>query len=293
MAHIQWFEKREGFIAAVDALQASVAECDAAIARSTSVRGHCPACDQPTVFQVGTGATFAGRPNLREGLRCEHCRLTARQRLMAIAVHEEAPRLPSKPYGLLLEKTTRLYRFIHAKWPWLAGSEFLGPHRISGRHYWWSTHWWRWRCTRHESITALSNATASLDLIAHSDVLEHVHDTRLAAHECVRVLRDGGVMLFTAPFFLHRDRSLLRGRLLADGSIEHLETPEYHGDGMSRSGIYTFHHFGWDLLDILREAGFSHVEIGLCHAPDEGLTWADPGGDAQWHIPPLLFRAVK
>ncbi|WP_158881882.1 methyltransferase domain-containing protein [Rhodanobacter sp. L36] len=293
MAHIQWFEKRAPFIAAVTALQGAMAERDAAIARSTSVPGHCPACDRPTVFQVSTSATFADRPNLREGLRCEHCRLTARQRLVALAMREEIPRMPSKPAGLLLEKTTLLYRFARAKWHWLIGSEFLGPQRISGRHYWWSTHWWRWRRTRHESITAFSLANQSVDLIAHSDVLEHVHDTALAALECVRVLRPGGVMLFTIPFFIDRDHSLLRGRPLADGSIEHLETPEYHGDGMSRRGIYTFHHFGWDFMDTLRAAGFSQVEIGLCHAPDEGLTSADPMGDSTWNIPPILFRAVR
>ncbi len=293
MAHIRWFENRESFTVAVEGLRDAIACQDMLVARSTSVHGHCPACDMPTVFQVNTGAMFADRPNLREGLRCKHCLLTARQRLVVMAMRQEAGRLEKAPQGLLFEKTTRLYRFAHARWPWLAGSEYLGDGRVSGRHYWWSTHWWRWRRTRHESITSCSCASASLDLLVHSDVLEHVYDTKQAAVECARVMRTGAIMLFTAPFFADRDHSLLRGHPLDDGSINHLETPEYHGDGMARGGIYTFHHFGWDLFDIFREAGFSRFEIGLCHAPEEGLTSADPAGGQATNAPPILFRAVK
>jgi SAM-dependent methyltransferase len=293
MANIQWFESRKDFDAAMAQMQDVIARLDTPIAKAESVQGRCPACDRPTVFQVNTGATFADRPNLREGLRCEHCLLTARQRLIFAATQKEIGDPPKPLRGLMLEKTTRLYRFAHARWSWLTGSEYLGDNHVSGRQYWWSTHWWRWRRTRHESITSFSYASDSLDLLVHSDVLEHVYDTRQAMLECARVLHAGGVMLFTAPFFTHRDRSLLRGRPLDDGSIEHFEAPEYHGDGLARGGIYTFHHFGWDLFDTLRKAGFSRVEIGLCHAPEEGLTSADPMGGPESNLPPILFRAVK
>ena len=293
MAQIQWFQSRESFTAAAESLREAIAQRDAPIARAARVSGRCPACERKTVFEVNTGAMFADRPNLREGLRCAHCRLTARQRLILLAMQQEAGRLPAPLHGAILEQTTRLYRVAHARWRWLAGSEYLGDGHVSGKHYWWSTHWWRWRRTRHESITSFSHPTGSLSLLVHSDVLEHVYDTGLALRECARVLRKDGVMLFTAPFFADRDRSVLRGRPREDGQIEHLEAPEYHGDGMQRGGIYTFHNFGWDFFERLRESGFSRVEIGLCHAPDEGLTCADPSGERTWCMLPLLFRAVK
>ncbi|MFC5435960.1 methyltransferase domain-containing protein [Rhodanobacter umsongensis] len=293
MAQIRWFQNQESFTVAAKGMQKAIAQWDIPIAEAAFVNGHCPTCDRQTLFEVNPGAMFAERPNLREGLRCSHCKLTARQRLIMLAMQQEIDSLASPLRGAMLEQTTRLYRVAHARWRWIVGSEYLGDDHVGGGQYWWSTHWWRWRHTRHESITSFSYASHSIDLLAHSDILEHVYDTKQALRECSRILRKGGVMLFTAPFFADRHDSILRGRLQDDGQIKHLEPPEYHGDGMARGGIYTFHNFGWDFFELLRESGFTRVEIGLCHAPDEGLTSADPAAEQPWRMLPLLFRAVK
>lgn len=287
-----WFDSRAALTKAADDLAKSVAECDFAIAQSELFVGSCPVCLLPTVFSVNTGAMFDNRPNLREGLRCHRCRLTARQRLTFVAIEAEIG-TSGCPKGAVLEESTRLFKAIRSRWPSLIGSEYLGADRVSGRSYWWATHWWRWRRSRHESITELSYATNSLDIIVHSDVLEHVYDTELSIRECARVLRKGGIMLFTAPFFISLSTSILRGRPVPGGRIEHLEPPEYHGDGISSKGIYTFHSFGWDLLGMLRKNGFSSAEIGLCYSPTEGFTSSDPPTLHPWSMLPILFRAVK
>ena len=293
MARIQWFTCREDFTAAARCLSEAIARHDVPLASLESVDGYCQACGCATVFLVNTGAMFAERPNLREGLRCTRCQLTARQRLVLLAMQGELETMSGKSRAALLERTTRLYGAARRRWPGLVGSEYLGEHRTSGRYYWWSTHWWRWRRTRHESITGLSYADQSLDLLVHSDVLEHVYNTRRALAESVRVLREKGVMIFTAPFFVEREVSLLRGRPLDGGVIEHLEAPEYHGDGVARGGIYTFHSFGWDLIPLMYEAGFARVEIGLCHASDEGFAVADPGIEHAWTGLLTVFRATR
>ena len=293
MSTIQWFDNRESFLRAAEDQQAAILAHDATIAAMSVYPGYCPVCEQPTTFKVSVGPMFGDRPNLREGLRCPRCELTARHRLMFVALRDEIMRMSPPLHGALLERTTALYRRAHAAWPWLTGSEYLGDERIGGRHYWWSPDWRRWRRIRHESITALSYPSASLNLLAHSDVLEHVYATEQALHECARVLRPGGVMLFTVPFFIARSHSLLRGRPLADGSIEHLEPPEYHGDGVRQGGIYTYHHIGWDLLERLHLAGFRQVDIGFGHAPAEGITAADPADPCAWCTLPIIFRATK
>ncbi|NUR22755.1 methyltransferase domain-containing protein [Frateuria sp.] len=292
MVQFQWHSDRQAVLALAQGFTGAIAARDEAIARCPAVEGHCPVCRRPTSFAVGTGAMFGPWPNLREGLRCAHCRLTARQRLVFLAMEQHIDASPVRR-GALLEQTTLLYRHAHARWPWLTGSEYLGERRISGRHYWWSARGLRWRRLRHESITRLSYPAGSLDLLVHSDVLEHVYELDLALREGARVLRDGGVMLFTVPFFLDRSTSLLRGRPRADGSIEHIEAPEYHGDGVRRQGIYTFHSLGWDFPDRVRAAGFARLQFGLCHAPDEGLTAADPCGPAPRLGVPLVFRATR
>lgn len=39
-----------------------------------------------------------------------------------------------------------------------------------------------------------------IDLLFHSEVMEHIYDTRHFLQECARVLKKGGQMIFTVPF---------------------------------------------------------------------------------------------
>lgn len=292
MVRFHWCSDQQTFLARAKGFADAISTVDAPISAQSHVTGHCPICRRPASFRVSTGAAFSGRPNLREGLRCTRCGLTARQRLMLVAMEQQLAAAPARS-GAMLEKTSRLYRRARARWPWLIGSEYLGENRAGGQHYWWSARGLRWRRLRHESITALSYPGASLDLLAHSDVLEHVYDLDRALQEASRVLRPGGVMLFTVPFFADRPHSLLRGKPRSDGSIDHLEPPEYHGDGVRQGGIYTFHSLGWDFVARMRAAGFTQVEVGLCHAPDEGLASADPFDPHPWLGVPTVFRAIR
>ena len=41
---------------------------------------------------------------------------------------------------------------------------------------------------------------SEIDLVFHSEVIEHIYDTRHFLSECSRVLRPGGEMIFTVPF---------------------------------------------------------------------------------------------
>ena len=278
---------------AAASLRQSVAETDYRIAQARTLDGWCAACKRQTVFTVNTGATFDGRPNLREGLRCRYCRLNNRQRLLLLALHEEFDAGHVEPAGAMLESATRLFKNVHKRWPHIIGSEFLGESHSPGRKYTWSSHRWRIRRTRHESITNLSYETNSLDAVLHSDVLEHVYQTKFALAESYRVLKNKGVTIFTVPFFMNVDESVLRGRQLEDGSLERLEPDEYHGDGLRTGGVYTFHNFGWSFFETIREAGFGKVEIGLNYAPHQGFTSSDPPTLHQWSMLPVLFRAMK
>jgi SAM-dependent methyltransferase len=58
------------------------------------------------------------------------------------------------------------------------------------------------RCVFSGESTALPVASASLDCVVALDVLEHVEDDRAALAEVARVLRPGGVFVFTVPAFM-------------------------------------------------------------------------------------------
>lgn len=158
---------------------------------------------------------------------------------------------------------TPLFAALQARYPDLTGSEFDQPQRRGGETF---------RVgeieVRHEDLTDLSFASASFDHLLSFDVLEHVPDYQAAIGEMARVLKPDGHLLLTAPFDLARAQTLVRASLADNGQLVHHETPEYHGDPVrSDAGILCFYHFGWDLLDRLRGAGFQQVSLLLAWDP--------------------------
>lgn len=82
------------------------------------------------------------------------------------------------------------------------------------------------RCENLESLTFPSE---SLDIFITQDVLEHVFRPDQAVLEILRVLKTGGVHIFTAP--KHKFLKVSGPRAtLADGQIVHLKPEEYHGN---------------------------------------------------------------
>ena len=62
-------------------------------------------------------------------------------------------------------------------------------------------------------------------------------------------------------FVEHKD-DLVRARLEPDGTITHLEPPEYHGNPIDpENGALCFRYFGWDITHMLQEAGFTDVSL--------------------------------
>lgn len=110
---------------------------------------------------------------------------------------------------------------------------------------------------RCENVEALSFADQSFDLITSTDVFEHVEHDDVGFREIVRVLKPGGIFVFTVPYDEHVP-TRIRGQRRPDGSIEHLLPPEYHGDPFRGSaGVYTWRTYGTDIVDRIARAGLS------------------------------------
>lgn len=113
----------------------------------------------------------------------------------------------------------------------------------------------------HQDLTALTYPDNSFDLSLSFEDLEHIPEYKKAIDELYRVTKPGGHVLLSTPFVIENDKTLVRATINKDGEITHLLEPEYHGDPVIPQGILCFYHFGWDLLDNFRTAGFSDVKI--------------------------------
>ena len=104
-----------------------------------------------------------------------------------------------------------------------------------------------------QDITRLTIPDCSLDMIVSSDVLEHVPDVDAAFRESYRVLKPGGVHVFTIP----NQSTTTKLAELRDGQIHHLvPSPEYHSDPLDPKGILAFWHFGPDIQGNLSKQKF-------------------------------------
>lgn len=284
---ISWHRTRESFL---EHEQALPVDCLAEVALSgqSHAAGVCPVCNAATTFKVSSGAQFSGRPNLREGLVCMRCRLTARQRMLVMAFAQS--QVPADGKGAVLERFSRLYRWLRQIDPGLQGSEYLGSDAKSGRYRLWRTSGRIRvpRLVRHESVTSMSFGAGSLKCLLHADVLEHVPDTQAALLECRRVLAAGAPMIFTVPFFTSQEATTIRGYHDDTGALVELLPGEYHGDGVRSGGIYTYYNFGWPLFELMRDV-FSTAEIGVACSPGHGLVQACcvPG---PWNMRSIVFR---
>lgn len=235
------------------------------------IAGHCVFCGTERRFGCAEGADPAA-VSLRESLICQGCRTNARQRAVAELLFEQVD--PGKDDIYVTEQSSHLYLQLRRHCRSVRGSEFTNSWGQRFYLWLWLARHGRPGPLRRENLTRLSFADRSLDAIATLDVLEHVPDADRAFRECARVLRPGGRLLMTVPFYSGQDASEEVARIGADGAVEHLQPPEFHGDPLG-GGVLCFHHFAWDVLDRLRDAGFAAASAVRLRDPARGLPGAN------------------
>jgi SAM-dependent methyltransferase len=216
---------------------------------SFSVNGYSYPANQMVAlhcdFEYGTGFPMI---NWRERLVCPVTGLNNRMR-SSIQMADMYLNLYDNSNIYLMEQTTPMFSFYQQHYKNVVGSEFLGgsiPLGLSNEHG-----------IRNEDGTNLSFATNTFDAILSFDVFEHIPNFKLAFSECHRVLNKGGRMLFSVPFILNSEETLIRAVIDTDGSVCHLLPPEYHGDPVNQGGILCYQHFGWEMIEDLLSAGFA------------------------------------
>jgi len=113
---------------------------------------------------------------------------------------------------------------------------------------------------RSEDLQRLSYSEASFDLVVHSDVLEHVPDVEQALAEIHRVLKPGGLHIFSVPVIWSQPFSRRRAEVCS-GQLVHLLPPSYHGTPEEgKHDFLVFHEFGRDFVETCKQIGFS-VEL--------------------------------
>jgi hypothetical protein len=207
-------------------------------------------------------------PNFRESL--QHDGMVSRQRAVLLLLRQliEAGGLPHLESLRLYcpEAITGFARRLGALVALYQGSEYLPDPQDPRRQQ-----------VHHEDLCALSFDDASFDVVICNEILEHVYDLPAALRSICRVLVPGGILLGTVPFAYGQKESTVKALHHGHGQTpELLDDPEYHGDPVQpKQGSLVYRIPGWDLLDQLREAGFTDPRIEAVHSPTYGIVGAE------------------
>lgn len=233
-----------------------------------TVKCWCSICASVQLVSInwlygGISNTGSVNPAWTEIAVCPHCQSNSRMRALYSLLTERFSIISdSKIY--ITEQITPFYNMLKQRYPNLMGSEYLGSDFIRGSKT--ITHFQR---VRHEDITQLSFNDDRFDVVIAQDVFEHVSDYKKAFTECRRVLNKTGCLIFTIPFFHLQPDTEICASQAANGEIRNILEPEYHGNPLG-GGSLCFQHFSWDILDHLRNAGFSKATAHMYWGPWNG-----------------------
>ena len=234
------------------------------------VVGQCNVCGKPARFFYQEKALW------RESLNCENCRTTSRYRsiarglLRAIAERsglEESQALPFLPRSsskhLKVYDTQPPFYYDPCAYPlpdllkatgWIdVELSQYKPNKPMGKIL--------AKEITNQNLECLTFADGSLDIVITSDVMEHVRLDDRAHSEIYRVLKPGGIYIFTVPHDRAWAETLVRVQITdaEDPSKDvHLLEPEYHGDTNSDEGggVLAYRTYGRDIEKHLSELGF-------------------------------------
>ena len=195
--------------------------------------GYCVICEADTVFLIHD-------PWLRDFYKCRRCKTIPRNRALinalnrfvpewrTLSIHESSPGSVTSRF---LNRSCSGYSTSHY-YPDVPRGEYSGQHRS-------------------EDLSALTFPDHSFDVFITADVFEHVYKPAQAFSEIARVLKPGGMHIFTMPWYPENKETLQRAQLNADGSVSHLVDAVYHESPIDDEGSLVTFDWGSDFTDFI------------------------------------------
>jgi len=194
-------------------------------------QGYCSVCMRSSRF-------VARNPWLRDHYFCEGCKSIPRQRALIEVLNFFRPNWRS----LRIHESSPSISFFSQQCPRYTYSFFYEDVPVGDLH----------EGNRCENLEALTFQPESFDIFITQDVLEHVFHPAKVLSEIIRVLRSGGIHIFTAPKHKYLLKSEQRAKLGADSMVQHLQEPRYHGNPIGDGRSLVTWDYGADFDDLIQ-----------------------------------------
>lgn len=217
--------------------------------------GYCPICEKNVTFESISD-------KFRDNLKCPDCNSIPRERALykvindflpnykELTIHESSPinRGASKKLSLC-----KGYTFSHYFTDVPPGSK----HPVQ-----------KVRC---ENLEKLTFSDQQFDLFITQDVMEHIFNTESAFKEIARVIKPGGMHIFTVPLVRNVKPSIIRSSINNNGCIIYHRPPVYHGNPVDAGGSLVTVDWGYDIVSYIYKYSGMVTAIILIDNLDLGI----------------------
>lgn len=200
-------------------------------------KGYCPCCEKEVTF-------LATNSWLRDSFVCDHCHSIPRERALMIIIEKYYPNWRA----LKIHESSPTYRGASLRLKNDA-KDYIATQYYPNKAF---------GSVINDAISQdLENQTfadESFDLVISQDVMEHVYDPAKAFSEIERTLKEGGAHIFSVPIINKHMKSEVWAVKGEDGSPEFLKEAEWHGNPVDSKGSPVTMHWGFDIVDFIKES---------------------------------------
>ncbi len=213
------------------------------------IDGFCPCCDQNVSFESMNSW-------LRDHFYCTNCGSIPRERALMLVIEKYYPNWRE----MTIHESSPIYRSASKKLKDLAPG-YIGTHYFPNEERSVTINGFR-----NEDLENLTFDTESFDLTITQDVMEHIYNPSNAFKEIARTLKFGGAHIFTVPIINRHKKSEIWAIEGVNNKPLFLKTPEYHGNPISENGSPVTMHWGFDIVDFIRNV--SYLDTIIEHIDD-------------------------
>lgn len=220
-------------------------------------KGFCPICERETIFL--TKKTW-----LRDNLLCINCGSIPRQRAIMTIINNYYPNWKDLKIHESSPSNCSISNKLKRECNGYTGTQYYHG-EILGNYV---------NEYRNENLENQTFNDEMFDLVITQDVFEHIYNPDKAFSEIERTLKYGGAHIFTVPIINKFKKTEKWAILGSDGKPIFLKTEEWHGNPVDVRGSPVTMHYGYDIIDYIKENSGLETNIEYIHDLKFGI-WAE------------------
>lgn len=202
-----------------------------------SKAGFCPCCDSEVTFEAYDSW-------LRDCFLCSNCHSLPRERALMLTIQKYFPDWKN----LHIHESSPVNRGTSKK------LKDQCSNYLSSQYYPGQTFGQTIDGHQNEDLENQTFQDSVFDLVITQDVFEHIYHPEKAFKEIGRTLKPGGAHIFTVPIINKHRKTEVWAKAGPQGTPIFLHQPEYHQNPVDINGSPVTMHWGYDIVDHIRDS---------------------------------------